>query len=177
MRDEHAEWLLMSEPYVTLDEVAMTLRKAITPLASREGIDVAAALIELMVAPDGKWMPALHKLEAATGNAPLSFFEAIDRLGRGSEDREIMNFLGAYNFGGIDDPRVLDAWLRLYERGVGFPGYDPHSHMTIVLWKWDFGGLADSRPDLLKRARAAAAELGLEWPESESRPRHRDHPR
>lgn len=104
-------------------------------------------------------MPALRKLKAADPRGPVFFFAALERLGKGGDDHAILTLLEGHHIDG-SDPAVLDAWLRLHEQGfeVRFP-------VPLASLLADAGpALYGQRPDLLKRATAAAAELGLEWP-------------
>ncbi|MFD9697826.1 NACHT domain-containing protein [Lentzea sp. NPDC059081] len=154
-REAQAEWLLMSEPYVTLDEVSMTLRDALTPLVSRHGIHDTAVLIELMVTPLEKCLPVLRRLSP---EAEFTTDECLARMGRGADDHELLD-LGWSTSGIIDNEIFVDAWLRTFERGDSFPRF--------VLQDEDVQRVEERRPDLVKRAKAAAAELGLEWPPRE----------
>lgn len=138
-REVGAEWSLMSEPYVTLDEVAVTLRDAVTPLAAQHGIDVTAALIDLMATPVEKCAPALQRLYKAGNGGVVFRREFYARLGAGGNDADLLEVFGFPEFP-EDVGAVVDGLVRLRERRVRGP-----------------------QPDLLKRARRAVEELGLRW--------------
>jgi hypothetical protein len=174
-REEHAEWLLMSEPYVTLDEVAMTLRDAVTPWASVHGIEMTAALVELAAAPVERCLPAMRRLQEV---APLNeLFKVIyQRLGTGGDDLAMLELMGSFTVTSSAHPPLLEAWLRLHERGFVFTSRVKCPDIVQVLRGTDVDALAKmGRLDLVKRARVAAAELGLEWPLSKT-PRGRRDP-
>ncbi|MFD4636746.1 NACHT domain-containing protein [Lentzea sp. NPDC058436] len=151
-REAHREWLLMSEPYVTLDEVAVTLRDAVTPLVSQHGIEVTAALINLMATPVEKCLPALERLRAVDTAGEVFRREFYARLGTGRNDVELVEQFGLPS--PLKDIEVvMEGLLRFYDRGGDKDQF------------WNFlGGLfaPGLRPDLLKRARRAAEELGLQ---------------
>lgn len=174
-REAHAEWLLMSEPYVTLDEVATTLRDAVTPWASVHGIEMTAALIELAAAPVERCLPALRRLSEV---APINeLFKVIyQRLGTGGDDLAMLELMGGFTITSSAHPPLLEAWLRLHERGFVFTSRVKCPDIVQVLRGIDFDAMAKKgRLDLVKRARVAAAELGLEWPLSKT-PRGRRDP-
>ncbi|GHH41393.1 NACHT domain-containing protein [Lentzea cavernae] len=160
-REVHAQWLLMSEPYVTLDEVAVTLRDAVTPLVSQHGIEVAAALINLWATPADKCRPALQRLYEATGGSLVFSHEYFVRLGIGGNDAELLEQFER-RIGISDTLDELESHLRLHERGVEL---SPYSNLKILLKHLDEFGYMELRPDLVKRARRAAEELGvqLKW--------------
>jgi NACHT conflict system protein len=86
---------------------------------------------------------------------------AFDRMGRGGDDEALMGQEGqAFHSG----EAAVDAALRMYERGDGTDLLDIQS----VLLSTDMLQLAATRPDLIKRARYAAQELGwhdeIDWP-------------
>ncbi|WP_223165732.1 NACHT domain-containing protein [Lentzea indica] len=169
----HADWLLMSEPYVTLDEVSVTLRDAVTPLASEHGIEVTAALIGLMATPVEKCLPVLQRL-LDVADPDVVWRQVCDRLGRGGDDVAILELArGLETHAGCDEIFV-DAWLRLHERGFRFEQVPGLTTIPDVLDSPAAEHATARSPDILKRARAAAAELGLVWPESEPRPIPRD---
>ncbi|MFC3893912.1 NACHT domain-containing protein [Lentzea rhizosphaerae] len=172
-REAQAEWLLMSEPYVTLDEVAVTLRDAMTPLVSMHDVEVAAALIGLMAAPADKYLPALVRLRKAVGRDDSDVFqrEFFARLGTGGNDRELLVEFGG-EFDGAQVEWVLDAYLRLHEQGLDVTSDMAHLDLRTVVRETS----RSFRPDLVKRARAAAAELGLEWPPPNWQPDSQDPP-
>jgi hypothetical protein len=180
-REVQAEWLLMSEPYVTLDEVSVTLRDALTPLVSGSTMEIAAARIQLMVTPVEKCLPVLRRLHRADLAAAdvvgdgVFFPDLIELLGKGGDDRAMLEITGAGPYG-VPWPDVVDAWLRLYEGGFQFPKNLGYPDIVEVLRQTLSGELA-WRPDLVKRATAAAAELGLEWPPPEPPPGPQDPPR
>ncbi|MET9629380.1 ATP-binding protein [Lentzea sp. NPDC006480] len=167
--DSDPGWALMAEPYVTLDDVAVTLRDTVTPLAAMHGIGTTAALIELMATPVEKCVPLLRRLAIRVLSPTLVMEDEIcTRLGRGGDDLAILREFGSV----VAEARVeaLDAWLRLHERGFRFPSIRDYPDVPEYLSTHDLRRLTVSRPDLLKRARAAAADLGLEWPQSSSKP-------
>ncbi len=160
--DADPSWVLMAEPYVTLDDVAVTLRDAVTPFAAVHGIEVTAALIELAATPVEKCVPALVRLAYLSPPESLFMKEACARIGRGGDDLTILEL-----FSPLEDfahPDALDAWLRLHERGFRHPAGCTYPDVATFLQTYDVAGLAAGRPDLLKRAKAAADDLGLEWP-------------
>jgi hypothetical protein len=153
----------MAEPYVTLDDVAVGLRNALGPLVAEHGIETAAVLIELSVMPVERCLPVLRRLPR-----PHRFTDQICAcIGRGGDDREILGRFGVGVAGAV--PEALDAWLRLHERGYRFPDDRAYPGVAEFLRAFESSGLAAGRPDLLKRARAAAVELGLGWPLPEPR--------
>ncbi|MET8758375.1 hypothetical protein [Lentzea sp. NPDC004782] len=169
------EWQLMSEPQVTQDDVAIKLQGAVVPLVERCGIAVAAALVELMATPVRSCLPALGRLFDATGSSSL-FTEAVSaRIGRGGEDLAILESHGRHLIHG--HPDALEAWLRLHEQEFLFPLDRDYPDMREYLRGARVLEVAADRPDLIKRARTAAAELGLEWPPLEPRRSARDQSR
>lgn len=169
-RETDADWLLNSEPYVTLDKVSLTLRDALTPLMSRYGVEGAAAIIELKATPVDWSLPVLRKLPRQ-----VMAEEICGLLGRGGDDLAILELYGKV----VAVPLAvsLDAWLRLHERGFRFPGRREYPDVAEFLQWFNPDDVASGRPDLLKRARSAAAELGLEWPPTRSLRDRRDLPR
>jgi hypothetical protein len=151
------EWLLMSEPYVTLDEVSVTLRDTVTPLVSQHGITVAAALINLMATPVEKCLPALERLREAD-SVGLDFSrEFFARLGAGGNDVELMaQFADGLTITLTENE--LEGLLRLHDLGVRAPF--PYS-LTMALNQPNLALIEKVRPDLVKRARQAAEELGV----------------
>jgi hypothetical protein len=171
-RDADPSWVLMAEPYVTLDDVAVTLRDAVTPLAAVYGIEMTAALIELGATPVEKCLPALSRLASLPVPDQLLTKEICDRIGRGGDDLAILRAFGVRI--NPAHPCTLDAWLRLHERGFRFRDDQRHLNVADYLRREDISMVAAGRPDLLKRAKAAAAELGLEWPPQATRRDSRD---
>ncbi|USX54279.1 hypothetical protein [Lentzea sp. HUAS12] len=151
-RETGPEWLLMAEPYVTLDEVAMTLRDAVTPLVSQHGIEVTAALVGLMATPVGRCVPALRRLREADSGQVVFRRELFARLGTGGDDASLLE-LYPVTGRSEDAAQELEALLRLRDLGVD------QGLLAAFLAHRDLRGL---RPDLLTRARRAAEELGLE---------------
>ncbi|MEV6235943.1 ATP-binding protein [Lentzea sp. NPDC051838] len=173
--DREPDWVLMAEPYVTLDEVAVKLRDAITPLAATHGINGAAAVVELAVTPAEKCLPALHRLMNEFLPVGIVAGTLCTWIGCGGDDLAILDHYGGIAEGaGVD---ALDAWLRLHESGFEFPARRTYRDVVEMLEAFEPVDLLPGRPDLVRRARAAAADLGLEWPLSESPPWPRDLPR
>jgi hypothetical protein len=165
-QDVRAEWLLMSEPDVTQDDLAMTLRDAVMPLASQYNLEVTAALIDLMATPLERAAPAILRLGEAGAPGDVVFREADVRLGLGGDDLAIIK--STYNVAGAADREVqLDAWLRLHERGFRFELVPEVRDLASMLLTVDLRDVFRRRPDLFKRATVAATELGLEWPLSD----------
>ncbi len=160
--------LLIDEPYVTLDEVSLKLRDMVTPLASRYGIDVTAVLIALQDAPVDRRLGGLRRLRSAGAPPGVLCREICESIGRGGDDSAILAEFGELAFT-TSDPVALDAWLRLHERGFRFPAGESLDVRTYLRMH-DIHELTAGRPDLLKRARSAAAELGLRWHQTEPRP-------
>ncbi|WP_112268379.1 NACHT domain-containing protein [Lentzea terrae] len=158
--DAEPSWVLMAEPYVTLDDVAVTLRDAVTPLAAVHGIELAAALIELAATPVDNCLPALVRLDGIPTPHPLFVQQLCERIGREGDDVAIMEKFGPHLGGPRAD--VLDAQLRLHEQGFRFPDGRPYFDLTAYLRMHDVHRVAAGRPDLLRRAKAAAADLGVE---------------
>ncbi|WP_330275682.1 ATP-binding protein [Lentzea sp. NBC_00516] len=160
-REVHNEWLLMSEPYVTLDEVSVTLRDALTPLVSQYGIAVTAALINLMVTPVERCVPALHRLYKADKGAEGEVFsrEFFARLGTGGDDAELLEQFARREYA-VHTEDMLGGLLRLHDLGVDASAFSPS--LVRVLDSLDQEIVRDLRPDVVKRARQAAAELGVE---------------
>ncbi|GGU13891.1 NACHT domain-containing protein [Lentzea flava] len=153
-------WVLMAEPYVTLDDVAVTLRDAVTPLAGPYGIEITSALIELTATPVEKCLPALLRFTSLLVPTELFLQQVCGRIGRGGDDLSIVGHFGAA-LTGVGLPDVLDAWLRLHEWGFRFPDDLGVPDVAEYLRKIDVPVVAAGRPDLLKRAKAAAADLGV----------------
>lgn len=167
-QDVRPEWMLLTEPDVLMDGVSSTLRNAVAPLVSQHSIEVTAALIELMATPLERVAPAIRRLVEAGADGEVVFREADARLGLGGDDLAIVK--ATYNVAGHADRAVqLDAWLRLHERGFRFELVKVRD-LTSLLTTTDLRDVFERRPDLLKRATAAAAELGLEWPLSDWTP-------
>lgn len=164
--DAEAEWVLMSEPYVTLDEVAVTLRDAVTPLAAVHGIKKTAALVELAATPVEKCLPVLVRLSRLSLERGVFAELVCARIGRGGDDLAILRELGA-SVAGVARPDVLDAWLRLHEQGFRFPRDRVYPDVAEYLHSYLAVDWSAFRPDLVKRARVAADELGLGWPPRE----------
>ncbi|SFR27707.1 hypothetical protein SAMN04488564_111187 [Lentzea waywayandensis] len=161
-----ADWLLMAEPYVTLDEVSVTLRDAVTPLASSQNIEVTAALIELAATPVENCVPALRRLAEADTAMELIVIEGGTRLGRGADDLAIFDLMPGAG-AGWHDVACLEAWLRLSEQGFRFEDAQA-AVLEDYLANRELQEVFQRRPDLVKRARAAAAEQGFEWQPPES---------
>ncbi|MDX8030456.1 ATP-binding protein [Lentzea sp. BCCO 10_0856] len=162
-QDVRAEWLLMTEPDVTLDDFALMLRDAVLPLVSQHGLDVTAALINLMATPIERVAPAIRRLAEAGARGEVVLREADARLGLGGDDVAIIK--ATYGVPGAADREVqLDAWLRLHERGFRFELVPEVRDLTSLLTTVGLWEVFQRRPDLFKRATAAAAELGLERP-------------
>ena len=157
-REAHAEWLLMSEPYVTLDEVSVTLRDTVTPLVSQHGIAVASALINLIATPIERCVPALQRLYKADNSRGRWVFsrEFFARLGIGGNDVELLEAFGQLGTFAVMDG--LEGLLRLYDLGVQASG--PLS-LVELLERLNHQRVQRLRPDLVKRARQAAEELGV----------------
>ncbi|WP_086661659.1 NACHT domain-containing protein [Lentzea kentuckyensis] len=165
-QDVRAEWLLMSEPDVILDDLSMTLRDAVMPLASQYGIEVTAAWIELIATPPERWVSAIQRLAQADKDGVVWLREADARLGLGGDDVAIIE--GTSKIAGVMDNEVTaDAWLRLHERGFRFELVPDVRDLKYLLARVSLREVFQRRPDLFKRATAAAAELGLEWPPSD----------
>ncbi|MCG8927153.1 AAA family ATPase [Lentzea sp. CC55] len=161
------EWLLMSEPYVTLDEVSLTWRDAMQPLTSVHSINDAVTLVELAATPVSRCVPVLRRLTKAS----LRHRESCARIGIGGDDLAILSaFAEEWVY---DSAEVVEAWMRLHERGFQFPAGRAYLSTEELLTGID-EDVCTGRPDLFKRAKAAAAELGLEWPPSGSRRSRRD---
>ncbi|MFJ5991625.1 NACHT domain-containing protein [Lentzea sp. NPDC092896] len=160
-REIHAEWLLMSEPYVTLDEVSMTLRDAVMPLTSQHGIAVAATLIDLMSTPVERCLPALNRLYALTGGRSLFWREFFARLGAGGDDVELMRqFAEGIFVANINDS--VGGLLKLHDLGVDGSAINPARFgLAGNLERFNQDSVRELRPDLVKRARRAAEELGV----------------
>ncbi|MCX2950350.1 NACHT domain-containing protein [Lentzea sp. NEAU-D7] len=155
-------WLLMSEPYVTLDEVSLTWRDAMRPLTSAYSIDDAITLVELAATPVSRCVPVLRRLV----DDSLRHREACARIGVGGDDLAILSaFAEEWDYGSVP---VLEAWLRLHERGFRFPAGRAYLSTEELLPVVSGHGLAE-RPDLVKRAKAAAVDLGLVWPPTVNR--------
>ncbi|MFI6102190.1 NACHT domain-containing protein [Lentzea sp. NPDC051213] len=171
-QDVRAEWLLMSEPYVTLDKVAVTLRDAVTPLASRYSIEVTEALIALTAVPIERCVAALRWLAHVDERREVIMRETYRRLGLGGDDMAILAATQGIA-GSVDDGDLLDALLRLHERGFQFDQAPEVQTLEEALTHFDFRDVVQRRPDLLRRATVAASELGLEWPPSRWPPAQR----
>ncbi|GAB2837557.1 NACHT domain-containing protein [Lentzea nigeriaca] len=170
--DRERDWILMSEPYVTLDAVAVTLRDAVTPLAAAHGIEATAALIMLAATPVEKCLPALVRLAELPVPRSLFVEQLFARIGRGGDDLAILQKYGTK--ADVANVEALDAWLRLHERGFRFPADRDFLDVTGYLSVCDVSTLTAGRPDLLKRAKAAAADLGVELQPRGPRPTERD---
>ncbi|MGW6928640.1 NACHT domain-containing protein [Lentzea sp. NPDC054927] len=175
-QDVRPEWLALSQPDVMLDPGAMTLRDALMPLASQHSMEVTAALIALTATPLERVAPAIRRLAQAGARGEIVLREADARLGLGGDDVAIIR--ATYNVSGTADREVqLDAWLRLHERGFRFELVPEVRDLTSLLTTVELRDVLQRRPDLFKRATAAAAELGLEWPPPERQPSPTDRPR
>ncbi|MDX8148613.1 ATP-binding protein [Lentzea sp. BCCO 10_0061] len=160
-REVHNEWLLMSEPYVTLDDVSVTLRDTLTPLTSQCGIIVTSALINLMATPVDRCVPALMELYEAEGDVMFSR-ELFSRLGTGGDDVELMEQF-SYLVDRVHINDKMEGLLRLHDLGVHVNDIDPETFSLVgLLERLDQKILQKLRPDLVKRARRAAEELGVE---------------
>ncbi|WP_439658042.1 NACHT domain-containing protein [Lentzea sp. HUAS TT2] len=153
-REVGTEWLVMAEPYVTLDEVAMTLRDAVTPLASVHGIAVTAVLIELMAASPAKSLPALEQLKDSFSARDIYLTEVVRHLGRGGDDRELLR-LARNDLDLLPPDEVVDALVRMFEAGSR-ARFDLAEDLALAQKGW-----FSERIDLIRHA---AADLDLEWP-------------
>jgi NACHT N-terminal Helical domain 7 len=92
-----------------------------------------------------------------------------DRIGRHDDDSELLLLCRCWDTGkafrGIPES-VVDAWLRMTERGMLIPA--PAPSLLTVLDGIDLVQVGRKRPDLIKRARAAMADIGqldtITWP-------------
>jgi hypothetical protein len=93
-----------------------------------------------------------------------------DRLGKGGDDEQLLYLLcGSWKTGvafrSIPEV-VLDAWLRMTERSATV--ISPAPSLLTVLDGIDLEKVGRTRPDLIKRARAAMNEIGqadtITWP-------------
>ncbi|MGW4211048.1 NACHT domain-containing protein [Lentzea sp. NPDC004789] len=169
-RDAHDERRLMSEPYVTLDDVGLTLWDVLTPMAAMYTVPVMAALIKLMATPIAECVPALVRLVESDPPPLVLAEETCARLGRGGDDHAILMTSGSY-----DMPYTsvtLDGWLRLHEQGFRFPDDRDYPGLREFLAMVPYE-VFEGRQDLVRRATVAAAELGLEWQPPESWPERR----
>jgi hypothetical protein len=158
------------EPFVTLDAVALGLREMLEPvLADTSNLELAATLIKLMMTPVEESLPPLRDL------ARLDFFglrfvrELYRRLGTGGDDAAMLDLLGTFveRLDVTDHPvELLDAWLRLHEGGFQFSKPRTYPDLAGLLRVQRPESL---RPDLFKRATAAAADLGIAWPPTTTR--------
>lgn len=161
-RERVNKYLPTSEPYVTLDEVSLALCVAVRPLVDMYGIDTAGALAELVAVPrHGDYLPALSRLYAADRDQRVFWYELYKRLGTRGDDVALMTRFAAAD-GTIPVQEQLDALLRLYELGVDGTDIEPIKFGLMRLLRYI---RTPSRPDLVKRARRAAEELGvpLNW--------------
>ncbi|MFS8099154.1 hypothetical protein LFM09_18675 [Lentzea alba] len=165
-------WLVMAEPYVTLDEVALRLRDAITPLASRYPLEVTALLIRLAATPVERCVPDLDRLARVLPAEEISDLICA-RLGRGGDDLALLDLWVGWAKT-VRNAEVLDAWLRLHEGGFPFSAGQTYPTVSAMLPLHGGAKWLAARPDLVKRARSAAAELGLEWPLRETGRARRD---
>jgi hypothetical protein len=101
---------------------------------------------------------------------PQFWTTLCDRIGKGGDDERLLSLLcRSWNTGtafrGIPES-VLDAWLRMTERGVVIQ--PPAPSLLTVLDGLDLEKLGRTRPDLIKRTRVAMAEIGqadtITWP-------------
>ncbi|MGW6442495.1 NACHT domain-containing protein [Lentzea sp. NPDC055074] len=159
---EVSQYLPTSEPYVTLDEVSQTLCDAVFPLVDLHGIDIAGALVELMAAPVEDCVPALQQLRQADTDGVVFWHELYARLGTGGDDLQLMTtFVDAG--GSLYASDELDGLLRLHYLGTHDSELTPdrfsvrdalESLPKEVGWELP--------PDLIKRARRVAEELGIQ---------------
>ncbi len=130
--------------------------------------------VELKATPMDRALPALHKFVRAPLPRSVWVHEVGELLGRGGDDLAIFDVAGNVS---APSPVALEAWLRLHERGFRFPIQRGYPDMAEFLQRFDIEAIAAGRPDLLKRAKAAAADLGLRWPPSAPLRDRRDQPR
>ncbi|ANZ40733.1 hypothetical protein BBK82_36815 [Lentzea guizhouensis] len=165
-----------TEPYLTLDEVGLMIREALAPLISAYGFRVAAALVELSAATVHDWLPALTLLADASPPEDLLVREVSARLGRGGDDRAILAEFSGIPFNQC--PEALDAMLRLHEQDSPVLSEDWRIRGSlVVLVREALEAPEQVWPDLLKRATAAAHDLGLQRPPTKPPPAPTDPPR
>jgi hypothetical protein len=172
----HEDWLVMSEPLVTLDDVSATLRDAVWPLVSRYGLEMSIAFIELTATPVEHCLPALERLIDADGRGDVAMQVAFSRLGTGGDDMAILAALKDVPVA-TDEVDHLEVCLRLYEKGCRSDQLPGFVSLERLLTSFEMQRAVQQRPDLLKRARAAAVELGFEWPPSGWQPGQSTLPR
>lgn len=161
MRGALGRELMLSEAYLTLDEASLTLRNAIGPLLAQHPVEVVAALIDLAATPVRDCVRSLQNLARSGAPNDLVDAELLSRLGRGGDDLAILGTSAGTAVEDIDTETFVDAWLRLYEGGFRFGQYN-FRLIEDVLLSAELHRAVEKRPDLLTRARRAAAELGLE---------------
>ncbi len=110
--------------------------------------------------------------ELMTGAGSLVWAGVCRRLGLGGDDIVLLDILARHwdverALESIPDV-VVDAWLRLHERGHVFAPAAGCPDLADVIRGVDLLALAATRPDLIKRARTAMSELDQEqlisWP-------------
>ncbi|WP_394619250.1 NACHT domain-containing protein [Lentzea sp. JNUCC 0626] len=159
--DRTESYLPMAEPYVTLDEVSLTLCNAVRPLAEKYGIDVAGALAGLDGATDQEWLPALQRLRDADKNNVVFWHELYARLGTGGDDLALMRAFADHTTG-IPVYSQLDCLLRLHDLGVDGTEVDEFRFgLASALERLSQEKVPPLPPYLVKRARRAAEELGI----------------
>ncbi|CAM4245194.1 NACHT domain-containing NTPase [Kibdelosporangium persicum] len=88
-----------------------------------------------------------------------------DRIGRGGPDTELIELVEALQKMGLRsnnyEVALVDAWLRLHEIGHHFPAERSYPDLLEMLLSVDLIHIEKVRPDLIKRARTAAKELGV----------------
>ncbi|NUT48454.1 MAG: ATP-binding protein [Saccharothrix sp.] len=96
-------------------------------------------------------------LDTAVGRAPGFVSALCEKLGHGGHDAELLDLIAATgDLPVANEVQLLDAWLRLHEKGAEFGG---HPGLVAVLRQLDIERIERLRPDLIKRAVAAVKEL------------------
>ncbi|TCO46446.1 NACHT domain-containing protein [Actinocrispum wychmicini] len=108
----------------------------------------------------------LQLLAAKTlGGSGAFLAQLCERIGRGLADGELLEVFAAAWKGMATSPRheipVLDAWLRLHEKGYEFPADRAYPDLAEVLHFVNLGAIGAVQPGLIRRARIAAQELGI----------------
>lgn len=102
---------------------------------------------------------------AATELAASSAFvvQLCDRIGRGGPDEDLLDVVDGLRLPRVDQSceiALLDAWLRLHERGYRHPSHR-RVDLAAVLRSIDFEMIERLRPDLVYRCGTVAHEIGL----------------